>query len=73
MLKSSFRSQDLLVYNFRLLLFWVGSFRTMFFEYSLKNFQGFMLLFNYQCPLRIVPFSRTTLIDVSHLLATTII
>ena len=22
----------------------------MFFEYSLKNFQGFMLLFSYQCP-----------------------
>ena len=24
----------------------------MFFEYSLKNFQGFMLLFSYQCPFR---------------------
>ena len=50
MLKFASVSQDLLVYNFRLLLIWVGFLETMFFEYSLKNFQGFMLLFSYQCP-----------------------
>ena len=53
MLKVCIRSQDLLVLklpftvNFGLVLCW-----TMFFEYSLKNFQGFMLLFSYQCPFR---------------------
>ena len=31
--------------------FWVGLLKTMFFKNSFsKNFQGFMLLFSYQCP-----------------------
>ena len=30
----------------------------MFFEYSLKNFQGFMLLFSYQCPFELFLFLK---------------
>ena len=39
MLKSSFRSQDLLVYNFRLLLIWVGSFEPCSLNILLRIFK----------------------------------